>query len=423
MKRVIIIEDTLENKISYYHVAAFLIALPFDRFYSELVLISLLLHTLIHIDKQKMHAVFSFQTLVTSSVFFITLAGIIYSGDKVQGIKDLQRQSAILLFPLILAASHLDWRKYKIQLLQVFSFTCVFTILYLYADALSIIRYNKLPLSALFSGAFINHNFSEPVNLHATYLSIYALLSAAIFLYSFLKETGTTRQTVYVFSILVLLAGLLQLASRSVWISALIIAPCFPFLISKGMKKIRFVAVTGIFAVLTVVLITTNSSFKLRYVAQFKEDLMQTSVNNEILEPRMVRWQYVIKLIGQSPLYGYGSGSEKKILNDVYFNNKLYNSYLHELNAHNQYLSLLLKTGAWGLLIFLLTLIAGLLLAFRRRDILFLSFMIIICTVSFSENLLDVNKGIFLYAFFFPLFIHAGKPFVPLLRLKEDRNP
>ena len=52
MKEWFLIRDTLTNKISYYHLALFLVCLPFDRLYSELVLISLTLHTMIHFKKE-----------------------------------------------------------------------------------------------------------------------------------------------------------------------------------------------------------------------------------------------------------------------------------------------------------------------------------------------------------------------------------
>jgi hypothetical protein len=35
--------------------------------------------------------------------------------------------------------------------------------------------------------------------------------------------------------------------------------------------------------------------------------------------------------------------------------------------------------------------------------------MIIIAVVSFSENILDANKGIFFFAFFYALFFLGGK--------------
>jgi O-antigen ligase len=422
MKELFVIKDTQENKISYYHIVAFLVSLPFDRFYSELILISFVLHTLIHINKQKLRPAFTLQTLIISSVFFITLIGILYSQDKTQGLKDLQRQSAILLFPFSLAACGLDLRKYKMNFLLLFSFICVFTVLYLYIDATRIILYYKLPLSNLFTFLFLNHNFSSPINMHATYLSMFVLLSIAVLLYSFLKEPGNGRRLIYFFSILLLLAGLLQLASRAVLVSAIIIAPFFSLLILKGRKRAAFISLIAIVSVVLFFLITNITSFKTRYVAQFKEELVAPSVNSDMPEPRIARWNYVLQLIEKSPVFGYGSGSEKRLLQDIYFRNKLYNSYLNELNAHNQYLSILLKTGILGLFFFLLPIITGFANALKEKDVLFCSFLIITGTVSFSENILDVNKGIFFYAFFFSLFALVGKPFDRLFRFKRKQE-
>ncbi|HEY2581440.1 MAG TPA: hypothetical protein VGI43_06520, partial [Mucilaginibacter sp.] len=45
----------------------------------------------------------------------------------------------------------------------------------------------------------------------------------------------------------------------------------------------------------------------------------------------------------------------------------------------------------------------------RRKDLLFLTFMLIITFVSTSENLLDVDKGIMFYAFFFSFFTFSYK--------------
>jgi hypothetical protein len=170
MKKLLIIQDSLENKISYYHLAAFLVVLPFDRFYSEIVLISFLLHTLIHLTRLKLKKASTLQILMPVSVFLIGAIGLFYSQFRHDGLKDLEKQLAIILFPLALACCGLDVKKYLSNLLLLFSFTCVLTVLYLYGDALRIIIYNKLPLSTLFSGAFINHNFlTDGVHAHIYY--------------------------------------------------------------------------------------------------------------------------------------------------------------------------------------------------------------------------------------------------------------
>ena len=111
-----------------------------------------------------------------------------------------------------------------------------------------------------------------------------------------------------------------------------------------------------------------------------------------------------MELIAQKPITGYGSGTETDLLKQKYFEHKLYNSYLHELNAHNEYLSLTLKTGLIGLMIYLFILFMAFKTAIEKKDIFFCSFLILAATISFSENILDVNKGIFFFSFFYSLF-------------------
>ena len=82
----------------------------------------------------------------------------------------------------------------------------------------------------------------------------------------------------------------------------------------------------------------------------------------------------------------------------------MYGPYLLSLNAHNQYISFMINSGVIGLMIYLGTLGWGYWKSIKNRDILFFSFIVLVTIVSFSEDLLDVNKGIFFYAFFFPFF-------------------
>jgi len=94
-----------------------------------------------------------------------------WSHDNAQALKDLQRQLAILLFPLLLSATELDLQRYKKKLLIIFGITCIVSILYLYADAIHILLYDHLPLRYLFSPAFMNHNFLS--QSYACYLYVF----------------------------------------------------------------------------------------------------------------------------------------------------------------------------------------------------------------------------------------------------------
>ena len=402
--------DTTENKITFYHLAAFVILLPYDRFYGQLVFFSLCLHCLIHLRRNSVVKLWSSENLVLVSVFLINLAGIIYSNDKADGLKDVVRQLTILLFPILLSLINIDLSAYRDKILKLFAFSCAFTVLYLYADALRIIFYYDLNLKTLFSQVFLNHNFSEPIGLHATYLSMYLALSVSVFLYLLIKEKKRSIIFLYVAVIGILLAGLIQLASKSVFIAMILfILAVFPFFLARGVQRSGFLIAAAGILLIAVLGISRIDSLKKRYIADFKDDLTRASSNNDMLESRLSRWNCAWELFLQSPLLGHGSGSEKRLLKEKYFEKKLYHSYIKELNSHNQYLSILIKTGLWGLLVFLIMLIYVSRKAWKNRDIILTCFLVVFSIVSFSENTLDVNKGIFFYSFFLSFLIKSSR--------------
>lgn len=406
MKRLFTIEDKLSNKISFYHLAFFLVMLPFDRFYSQLVLISFTIHTLLQLRRENFRQI-PFKTLIISqSVFLLTLVGIFYSNNTGQAGSMLSRQLAIFLFPLLFALSSLDLKKYLPQLLLFFSVSCAVTILYLYVDAFRIILYNKLPLSAIASDFFINHNFSSPIDMHATYLSLYAGLCLLFLIGGWPAERFGKHEVLRGIAALILLAGLVQLASRTVFFTTLVCAfIVLPALRFSGAQKKKLLISGGSILVLLTILINSLPGLRSRFLDDLRADLGQSKNYTRITEPRMQRWKLAAEIIQEKPVFGHGSGDEVDLLKEKYFENKLYKSFLLNLNAHNQYLSMLIRFGAIGLIIFLMAIWYGTRLALREKDTMFLCFMLLMIMLAFSENFLDVNKGIFFYGFFFPLFL------------------
>lgn len=403
------IEDSLANKISFYHIMLLMASLPFDMFYSHLILISFALHTLIHLNKKNIKPVFTLRTLALQSVFFVTLVCIIYTTDTNQAFTELGRRSIIFLIPILFCLNPLDIKKYRPQLLLWFALVCTLAIIYLYIDAFITIRHYHLPFSVLFSKFFANHNFSEPINMHATFFSMQVAISLVYLLSVLLKEKVLYNKLFYLACCIVLTAGLIQLSSKSVCITLFVIINiAVPYFLLKGVMRRKFILVTASLSVLLIAGILLSGTFRERYITELTTDLSPAKAN-QVLDSRLTRWKVVVDLIEKKPLTGYGTGTEVALLHDSFFNNKLYNSFLHNLNAHNQYLSFLLKSGIIGLLIYIATLAFGFRIAFQQKDLLFIAFMAIITTVSFSENFLDVDKGIFFYAFFFPFFIFSDE--------------
>lgn len=405
MKRLFFINESVENKISYYLLAAFLIALPFEHFYSEILLTCFAIHTLIHLKKSRLTTLKNNAIWIISSIFFLSLFTIFYSNYMAEGFKDVDHQLGILLFPVCLSVANIDLQKYKLALLKIFAITCTVTILYLYIHAFGVIHYFHYRYFSIFNKSFINQNFSAPIELHATYLSMYVALSISIFLFLFFKKPGLKNMKYILFSA-VLFAGSIQLSSRSVFIAmCLIIIIAIPAMLLHGKERLHFSIVSLLVFLVLISTIANIDSLRKRYVSDLKDDLSETAVAPDLTETRMKRWDLELELIKKSPWIGYGSGSEKQVLKDKYFKEKFYRSYLFELNAHSQYLSFLINSGIVGLFLYLYILLYGFSKAIKRRDFLLLSFLILIAVVSISENTLDVNKGIFFYSFFSSLFL------------------
>jgi O-antigen ligase len=406
MKKLFTIDDDTVNKISFYHLACFVAALPFHFFYSQLLIISFAAHTFIHLKKYRLQLLLTRQVLLPTTVFFIGLLSILYSDDKSAGLNISGRQSAIFFMPVLLTLNQLDLYKYKMQLLKIFAFACTVVIVYLYADTIRTILFFHLPLSALFTTAFINHNFSLPLNMHATYLAVYCAFAAFTVLYAASQAAGIAKKIMYSCCALVLFLGIFQLSSRAVFAAVfLIVIIAIPVFLVSAAKRITAFVITLLIAASTFFIITKVAAFKMRYVSELKNDLAQTEMNNEILEPRTKRWQLALELIQRSPVIGYGNGVEVELMKNKYFENRLYISYLKEFNVHSQYLSFLIKAGLVGLVLYLFVLYTGFTGALKKKNFLFFVFMMLITVLSFSENMLDVNKGIFFYGFFMSFFL------------------
>ncbi|MDN3584468.1 O-antigen ligase family protein [Mucilaginibacter flavus] len=405
MKQLLQINDNNINKISYFHIMLLMASMPFDRFYSHIILISFILHTLINIRKEKLRLMFNIKTLVIQSVFFVSVIATLYTTYRPGAFGELGLRVPVLLFPLVFLFNDLDLKKYRPKLLLTFSFVCTATIVYLYANAAIAIRYYHLPFKTLFSPAFTNHNFSAPIDMHATFFSLQLVIALSYLLTLLFKPLTYATKAFYSFCICILLLGLVQLSSKSILIVLfLLVNIVVPYCLLLGKNKIRFALVALLLSCIAFTVILNVSSFKERYLTSLKDDLSKATPG-ESTDSRWARWHVVADLIKQKPLVGHGSGSEIPLLQDGFYNAHMYHSFLVGLNSHNQYLSFLVKSGIWGLLIYLLTLGYGLKISLKTKDLVFISFMMLVVIVSLSENMLDADKGVMFYSLFFSFFL------------------
>ncbi|TFF38210.1 O-antigen ligase family protein [Mucilaginibacter psychrotolerans] len=401
--------DSLANRISYYHMALLLLSLPYDMFYSHLILISFILHTLIHLKRAEVKPLITRPNLALASIFFLTVAATIYSINKPVAFAEWGKQITILLFPLVFCLNPINLKKYRAPLLLTFALGSTVAILYLYLQAFRAIRFYHLPLSAIYSADFTNHNFAGPLEIHATFFSMQIALALAYMLTELIKTKSAGYRALCIWCTVVLATGIIQLSSKSVSVALLVIINiAAPVFLLRGKVRLRYAAVTLSVSALLIVGIYHMDNFKERYITDLKTDLSKAKAD-ELFDPRLARWQLALKLAAKSPVIGHGAGTEIGLLKEEFFGHHFYRSYLAGLNAHSEFISLLIKAGLAGLLVYLFTLYFGFRQAIRSGDVLLFSFMLIIATVSFSENLLDVDKGIFFYSLFFSFLVYSGQ--------------
>jgi O-antigen ligase len=402
-----LIKGSLTDQISYYHIALLLATLPFDQFYGHVVLISFALHTLVHLKKERIKRLISFKTLLLQAVFFNTLISCFYTPYRNLALTDVTRQLEILLLPTVFALSSFDLYKHRDRLLQLYTFVCAATVGYLYLHAFRLIHFFKLPFRSIISAAFISHNFSEPIQMHATFFSLQLTIA---FFYAVIQLCKIQRPKVkllYNMAVLLLFAGTIQLGSKAVLAVMLVgINVLVPWFLLVKAKRLHYMAITIPLTIIIMAVALNAGSLRARYLTDLKTDLSVAKAN-ELSDPRLARWGAALQCIARKPVAGYGAGSELKVLNDEFFVEKLYNSYLNHLNAHNQYLSCLITTGIIGLIFYMATLLLGFRLAFAHKDMLFFAFILLITVVSFSESLLNAEKGVSFFSLFLCFFIYS----------------
>lgn len=402
------------KNISYYLVLLFLISLPFDRFYSEVVLISLIAHTLFLATKEDLAKMGDKRVLALQAMYAVTLVATIYSPYKDTAFFFWFQQLPLLFFPWACAVLSPMLAARRDKLMDGFTISCVAVLLYLFGDAAKTLLYYHLPAATLFTGQFTNQQFSAPLDLHATYMSLYAGLCL---LYCIFKlSSGAKRKALYGGAALVLLAGLVQLSSKSALVAvAFSLVLVFPVYMTSGRRR-AVVLGASVFAAVTLgAVLMLGPFFHKRMIEDLRKDLSMRQAAPVEQASRMGRWEAAWTLIRAAPVAGYGAGAEKPLLKDVYFQRGMYRSYLLELDTHNQFLSWWLTRGIAGLGVYLCLLGWAFYRSYTARDVLWTGFLALATAVSLGENVLDVQHGLFFVSFFLSFFFFAQKQTNPNL--------
>lgn len=386
------------ERAAFFFLIIFGVLLPYDMLYATVAVYPFLFFSILSFRKNKLNSIPKYWWVFTL-IFLLNIAGYFYTSNTIKASYLLERQLLIFLFPLVLPiAIHTNKKNINI-IICFFTISCLASVLYLLYPNFLFLQSSQWSLKALSLPKFYNHNFTQPIGIHATYLSLYVALSI-IFLLDLLSNISFKKGLPIAVVVIVLVIGLYFMASRNTMLALLFIGLVVYPIFRLRHKFIYFLTVIVLFGSVLFISNKDNYIFN-RFSTDIIDDLkLDNEYTFENPEPRIMRWKCALELIKEKPFFGYGAGDEIPLLMNSYKRKGMNVSYKEEFNTHNQYLSILIKNGIFGLIIFLAMMFYFLRLALISKNFVYISFLILLIIGFFTENIIDANKGIFFFAFF-----------------------
>ncbi|MEO0572976.1 MAG: O-antigen ligase family protein, partial [Bacteroidota bacterium] len=258
---------------------------------------------------------------------------------------------------------------------------------------------------------FYRYDFLEIFKQHPTYVSMYMNLAIGFLLF----ERLWTKNYWPIIFFIILSSGLVLAGSRMGY--ALFILICSIGIV-QHLRKASYGQRRLILILLSCLL--PLASFLLWKVPIIKERILYTlgadyeyKYNNgefiknklEVEQGRLLLWKDTWELIKERPILGYGTGSKDQVLTNKYQKEEHQLFLNRKYNTHNIYLEFLLTGGILKLTIYLLGLSLLFYMGYVKKDLILVSFFLIIFLTGITESIFRA-QGIMFFAFFYCFFLY-----------------
>ncbi len=332
-----------------------------------------------------------------SGLFILQLVGLFWTSNIPYGMFCIEKDLAILIFPLVLGTSEKLSSKQIRLILKMFVASCILATGYCIAVAI----YKNYQLCKL---AWIHWNhytieMSFPLGMSHVYLGMYLSFTFFIVLYLFItKEERKILDYIFVVILLTYLIAFVVIITSKIAFISLLLLSLFSSIILFKRKIIVFITTVFTFIIVVIVM----QKYIPHITSRVKEALEISSgvIDQKSLysSQRIATINCSLKLIRENWLTGVGTGDADNLLDNCYEQEGMPN--FKGLDTHNQYFDLFLTFGIGGILLFLASLFAPLYFSVKKNQVLYALFLCHFMICCLTENLLDNNKGIVFFAFF-----------------------
>lgn len=328
--------------------------------------------------------------LVMTIPLLLAVVGLIYTDNLSYGLVKLQLLLPFLVFPLILFSIKHPKNTYRF-VLYCFSFGTFM------AAAIGVGRAFYYRLNSL-GDYFYYARFSELVDKHTTYFSLFIVISCLFIISELIK-------------------------SKLKWMVGLIALTFFFFVLYVTSARISIVAL--ILGIIILILTEVKSQYKWlsiilpllligfyslpNFQKRFEPSETEKGEVHDF-EFRKDHWKSVLETIEYNPiLIGKGTGGDRDFLYDTYKKYQLTSAYELEYNAHNQYLEFTLDFGLIGLLCFVLMLSYLSYSFIKTKNTLAFTILAVFMVYFLTESLFQRHDGVVVFSLIISLLLARGK--------------
>ena len=336
-------------------------------------------------------------------LYVLFVLSLMWSVDKAQTLKGLERTVLLLLVPTAFMLIPKFTKKDFMIVMKVFT---VFNF-FLGVFFLIIATYGFFKTKTL--DAYTYHNLVAIFDLNAIYVSL--IFSISMFYLISLKQRSIKQKSMIVFFLLFLFL----LSSKTI-LFVLCIGILIYILNSKipklNRKTVILVSIIGI-TIIGISSITLSERFSFEKHTKFNEVLEKeefgkvyywTGSSIRLFQLRILKEQIEEENI---ILKGFGLFASKQNLEQRHKNYDTYFKF-HYYNYHNQYAQTLSETGVLGLVILLSILICVWIRGIKSKNFLIIMFSLMMSFVFFTESVLWRQRGLFLFIIFYCLLIKTS---------------
>lgn len=346
-----------------------------------------------------------------SSIYLVYFIEFIFSYSKKIVGSYLETGALFLVFPFFIL---LNFQVISKRFINVILGSYVFGVSILNIKILVIILskgFFKLLKKDSFNHPVFRMLYSAESEIHLPYLGLMFQFAAIIIVYLLLKKKKTLNS--FIISFLLIDIILLNISSflfsaRMALLASFMAFIYILFKVEKSKKKIFIYIAVGFILSISLSLLPPIKR-RLISLIDTKWELPDSSYDGENSK---VNFRYVIykcsaDILKDNWMLGLGIGNVQKKLDACYepidyagfddFKTKKY-------NTHNQYIEFFIAYGIVGLMLFLVFIFRG----WKRGDIIYRGFIIMVAFSFLTENILYRQSGVFFYILFNTMFYLRG---------------